>query len=198
MSKIAVLFARADSSYKTLPGCDVYDIERDARTWPGGCPVVAHPPCRAWGAFRQRAKPRHDEKDLALWAVLQVRRWGGVLEHPAQSTLWPAAGLPKPRDADAFGGWTLGIHQFEFGHRAKKATWLYIVGCEPRNIPPMPLRLGTAEYVIGDVGRVAKGTKRPEIPKTEREQTPVELAHWLVDLASCCRTNALGGGQPQC
>ena len=47
MTQVAVLFARADSIYKTLPGCDVYDIKRDARTWPGGCPVVAHPPCRA-------------------------------------------------------------------------------------------------------------------------------------------------------
>lgn len=33
---VAILFARADSVYKTLPGCDVYDIERDALTFPGG------------------------------------------------------------------------------------------------------------------------------------------------------------------
>ena len=38
---VAVLFARADSIYKTLPACDVYDIARDARWWPGGGPVVA-------------------------------------------------------------------------------------------------------------------------------------------------------------
>ena len=38
---IAVLFARADSVYKTLPDCDVWDIDRDARRWPGGGPVVA-------------------------------------------------------------------------------------------------------------------------------------------------------------
>lgn len=52
LRQIAVLFARQDSIYKTLPGCDVWDIERDARKWPGGCPVVAHPPCRAWGRLR--------------------------------------------------------------------------------------------------------------------------------------------------
>ena len=46
---VAILFARSDSYYKTLPECDVWDIERDARKWPGGAPVVAHPPCRAWG-----------------------------------------------------------------------------------------------------------------------------------------------------
>ena len=49
---VAVLFARADSVYKTLPGCDVYDIDRDALTFPGGNQVVAHPPCRAWGQLR--------------------------------------------------------------------------------------------------------------------------------------------------
>ena len=63
--QVAVLFARADSNYKQLPECDVWDAERDARKWPGGCPVVAHPPCRAWGRLRHFAKPRDDEKDLA-------------------------------------------------------------------------------------------------------------------------------------
>lgn len=36
MKSVAVLFARADSIYKTMPQCDVYDIERDARTTRGG------------------------------------------------------------------------------------------------------------------------------------------------------------------
>lgn len=31
--QIAVLFARADSIYKTLPECDVWDATRDARKW---------------------------------------------------------------------------------------------------------------------------------------------------------------------
>jgi hypothetical protein len=48
---VAVLFARSDSHYKALPGVDVWDSERDARKWLGGSPVVAHPPCRAWGAL---------------------------------------------------------------------------------------------------------------------------------------------------
>jgi len=61
---VAVLFARKDSIYKQMPDVDVYDIDRDARTWPGGCAVVAHPPCRGWGGLSHMAKPRHGEKDL--------------------------------------------------------------------------------------------------------------------------------------
>lgn len=101
---VAVLFARADSVYKTLPGVDVWDEARDARKWPGGCPVVAHPPCRAWGKLFYFAKPIDGEKDLALFAVDQVRQFGGVLEHPKDSKLWAAADLPRPGHVDAWGG----------------------------------------------------------------------------------------------
>jgi hypothetical protein len=184
---IAVLFARADSIYKTMPECDVYDINRDARTWIGGCPVVAHPPCRAWGQFAMFAKPREDEKALAPWAINQIREWGGVLEHPFNSKLWPTLGLPAQGNRDEFGGWTLVIHQHWFGHRAEKKTKLYIVGCEPWDIPDMPMRLDEPSHVIGDVGRASNGNKKPEVSKAEREHTPPELARWLVELAKRCR-----------
>ena len=79
---VAVLFARPDSIYKTFPAIDVFDELRDARTFRGGCPVVAHPPCRAWSRMKAFAKPKPWEKDLARWAVQVVRENGGVLEHP--------------------------------------------------------------------------------------------------------------------
>ena len=65
-----------------------WDSERDARTYPGGRPVVAHPPCRAWGRLRHLAKPRHDERELAFHALDVVRSEGGVLEHPRASSFW--------------------------------------------------------------------------------------------------------------
>lgn len=192
---IAALFVRRDSIYKTMPGVDAWDMERDARKWPGGCPVVAHPPCRAWGQLRKLANPRHDEKALALFAVEQVRKYGGVLEHPKKSTLWPEVGLPKPGERDAWGGWTLPIFQIWWGHRAEKPTYLYIVGCEPADIPTIPLALGAAQYICGSSGRRRDGTRlhkgdpgwRPEITKAEREHTPPALAGWLVELAKKCR-----------
>lgn len=194
MSAVAVLFARADSHYKAIDGLDVWDAERDARKWGGGCPVIAHPPCQAWGRLRHFAKPRPDEKALALFAVDQVRRFGGVLEHPAGSTLWEAAGLPEPGQRDTFGGWTLPVCQHWWGHRAEKATWFYVVGCEPGQVPDIPMVLGGSSHVIAqhrtlsDGSRLKKGMPgwRPEVTKAEREHTPPQLAAWLVDLAKRC------------
>jgi hypothetical protein len=181
---VAVLFARADSVYKTMPGCDVWDIERDARKWQGGCPVVAHPPCRAWGRLRQFAKPRPDEKALGPWAVEMVRKWGGVLEHPAESTLFAHCRMPRPGHfPDEFGGWTLPIEQWCFGHRAEKSTWLYIVGTDPGEVGRIPVRHGSPTHCI----RPTKAYPRlPSVTKPEREHTPPALAQWLVDLARRC------------
>lgn len=185
--QVAALFVRADSIYKSMPGVDCWDIERDARKWPGGCQVVAHPPCRAWGQLRHFAKPRPDEKELAFFAVDMARKFGGVLEHPKNSTLWAAAGLPEPCSVDAFGGWTLPVDQNWWGHRAQKATRLYIVGCGALEIPPLPLVLGEASHVVSSSSMRDRGRRRKEIGKAEREMTPPDFAAWLVDLAGRCR-----------
>jgi hypothetical protein len=65
-----------------------------------------------------------------------VRRWGGVLEHPAYSDAWAAHDLLSPPtgghwvNADWQGGWTCYVEQGRYEHPAKKATWLYAVGAE--------------------------------------------------------------------
>lgn len=181
--KVAVLFAREDSVYKSLPECDVYDIRRDARTYAGGLPVVAHPPCQAWASLRFHAKPRPDEKDLAHFAIAAIRKNGGVLEHPQKSTLWPVAGLPEPGTRDKYGGFTLVVNQHWWGHRAQKATRLYIVGVEPRNIPAYPIRIDEPTHTVGLWSGRNKATCRPSIAKREYESTPVEFAKWLVEVA---------------
>lgn len=194
---VAALFVRSDSIYYTLPGVDCWNIERDARQWPGGVPGVFHPPCRAWGRLAHMANPRPDEKDLARWAVGQVRRWGGVLEHPAASRLWADMMLPPPgRGKDAFDGWTLGISQHWWGHRAEKKTLLYIVGCTAGGMPDMPaLALGSGTHVIAQDTRAGNGGRRlgpgdlgwrPFVTHAEREHTPPALAEWLVELARRC------------
>lgn len=110
-----------------------------------------------------------------------MRRFGGVLEHPKESTLFDHCGLPKPGDApDAWGGYTLAVDQFHFGHRARKPTWLYIVGVEREQLPPIPQRRGVPTHCI----RPSKAYPRlPSVTKAEREHTPEPLSRWLVEVA---------------
>lgn len=187
-STVSVLFARSDSHYKAMQGTDVWDMARDARRWPGGNRVIAHPPCRSWSMAKAFAKPVAGERELAPWAVDQVRRWGGVLEHPKGSALWAAAGLPAPGQRDSFGGWTLPVLQMWWGHLAEKPTLLYIVGCEPADIPDIPLVLGQAPRVLFNRRGLRSGMPgfRTECTRAMREHSPPEFASWLVELARRC------------
>lgn len=64
-----------------------------------------------------------------------MRRYGGVLEHPASSNAWPSHGLPRPVgpawDAALDGGWVCEVWQSAYGHPARKRTWLYAFGGVP-------------------------------------------------------------------
>lgn len=189
---VAVLFAmspsasgRWDSPYRNIAGCDVWDRERDATQYRGPHPVIAHPPCRAWGKLQHFATPREGERGLGSFAVAAVRRFGGVLEHPEGSELWSFHGLPKPKGpVDPFGGWTLPIKQFHWGHRCEKATWLYIVGCPRCAIPAIPFRAGSPTHLIA--GGLKSVTGKSQVSHFERMHTPPELAEWLVTLARRC------------
>ena len=186
---IAVLFARGDSVYKTFPDCDVWDEQRDARQWGGGAALVAHPPCAQWGRLRAFSNDIPEVKALAPMAVQHVQRYGGVLEHPAGSLLWGPCGLPLPgHPPDRFGGWTARIRQCDWGHRAEKLTWLYIVGVHPDDLPELP-PAGEPTHAISSRRNL------PETSKAEREHTPVSFARWLVETASRCTVTAPGGSR---
>lgn len=186
---VAVLFARQDSVYKTLPSCDVWDIERDALRWPGGQRVVAHPPCPSWGRLRWAAKPKPGEHELAIRAVEMVRVWGGVLEHPKASGLWKHLNLPKPgAGADKWGGFSLEVQQVWWGHSCDKATWLYVCGIDKADVPPMPLNFGESTKVVTTTRNCRPGSPhwKPHCTKREREATPPAFAEWLINLAERC------------
>lgn len=140
---IAALFVATGGCYFGLPNVDPWDEARDARLYAGPHPVVAHPPCQRWGRYwsggpmlagTSRAKKRGDDGGCFASALASVRRVGGVLEHPEASSAWRAFGLNAPPRsggwivADFLGGWTCCVEQGHYGHRARKATWLYANG----------------------------------------------------------------------
>lgn len=174
---VTVLFTQTNSIYNQL-GTDNWDIHRDATKWPGGNAIIAHPPCRAWGNYRQWAKPRPGEKDLAIWAIQQARAWGGIVEHPKTSQLWKTLQIPKPgQQPDPYAGYTISIDQFWYGHRAKKDTWLYIKGINLQQLPLIPIRYDCITRTVEDMG------------KKEREATPLALANWLIQTATLINEN---------
>lgn len=195
---VAALFVRKNSVYKSMVGVDAWDEDRDARNWEGGYPLVAHPPCAQWGTLSHMANVDLAEKELAVRAVWFIRRWGGVLEHPVRSKLWAFLELPRGSVLDEFGGWTLTVSQRWWGHKAEKQTNLYIVGCKPSGIPPLPYVMGKATHICaGGAAASAREAKRrrqcapewrrPSISHAEREHTPPAFAAWLVELARRCR-----------
>lgn len=175
---ISVLCARPDSVYKNIPGLDVYDKERDMRNFNGNNPIIAHPPCRAYGRLRHFANPEKGERQLSVKCLRHIRNNGGVLEHPYSSILWKKCNLPNNGKTDKYGGITLVIDQHWFGHKAKKSTKLYIVGLTYNDLPEIPMDLDYPEYVVA---RHSNSQHNKEITKSEREHTPIMLANFLIE-----------------
>lgn len=157
-----------------------YDETRDARSYAGPWPVVAHPPCGPYSRLRHFASKQAALAELAPIAVDQVRQFGGVLEHPAGSTLWRHCMLPLPGELpDAHGGYSIAVDQVDFGHVARKRTWLYLVIPRGQRFT-FPAR-GTPTHCI------ASSRKSPHIKfcsVQQRRRTPVVFAEWLLELAA--------------
>ena len=185
-ARVAALYVRGDSIYKRMENVDAWDQDRDARTFPGDCAAVCHPPCRLWGSMKQFARAHPDERLLAPLAVETVRKCGGVVEHPAASDLWHETGVPRGESRDRWGGFSVSVDQFHFGHPGCKPTRLYIVGCEPASLPPIPFRPGRPEALTCNKWSGPPDDRRV-LSRHERERTPPLLASWLVTVARLCR-----------
>lgn len=202
MITVAALYIDPRGPYPKMAGVDCWDAERDARPYEGPHPVVAHPPCGPGGRLRHLYKGH--EHDCAPRAVEQVRRWGGVLEHPARSRLWGGvsclnkngaipgsiADLPFLMGSDAWDGYTICVDQVEWGHVARKRTFLYLVGVprEALEVPPFPGREPT-HWISGGRKHDRKGSGGVVPPNMkvcsaqQRRRTPPLFAEYLVRLA---------------
>jgi hypothetical protein len=203
MIRIAALFVEKGGCYFGLPDVDPWDIDRDARQYEGPYPVVAHPPCARWGRYWGGAPgtwPRlkkGDDGGCFAAALAAVRRWGGVLEHPEASGAWKAFGLsPPPRcggwvPADhilGYRGWTCCVEQGWYGHRARKATWLYAHGVD---LPSLQWGSAPGDFVRCDEGfhskeeraRAIKTGACQRLSARQRAASPIEFRDILIGMA---------------
>jgi hypothetical protein len=171
--EVAALCVSGRSVYKHKPGVVAFDRRRDARTFPGGVPVIAHPPCRLWSKFlwHQAKSPDPEaEKKLGLWCVEQVIKNGGVLEHPAGSGLFAAANLPVPNEPAETFLYTIYVEQGWFGYASRKPTWVLISGVPKSQLPALPF-----EFL--------DGVKASGLTAFARARTVGTFADWLCQTA---------------
>ena len=122
-------------------------------------------------------------------ALAAVNRCGGVLEHPEATHAFRAYGLAKPPRRGGWIrsgiGWVCCVEQGHYGHRARKATWLYYVGLRP---PP--------EFIWGKAHGKIKidncqdrlaGIRGKILNAYERKATPIGFRDLLLDLAYLSR-----------
>ncbi len=200
---IAALYVATGGCYYGIPDVDPYDEARDARLYAGPWPVVAHPPCARWGAFwfgapgGTKRYERGDDGGCFAAALAAVRRWGGVLEHPAHSSAWAYFGLCRP---PADGGWvsandghgaTCCVEQGHYGHVLRKPTWLYAVA---RHLPV--LHWGPSQFDAALLERhrrtAAAGSLRASpyrlLSHRQRAATPLPFRDMLLSIARNART----------
>ena len=194
---VSVLYVDPRGPYPKLVA-DWWDEERDARLYAGPNPVVAHPPCERWGRYwgggpmlagTTKQKKLGDDGGCFAAALAAVRKWGGVLEHPEATHAFRAHGLLAPewgrgwQPAGDFAGFVCCVAQGNYGHRARKLTWLYAVA------PVLPeldwsIPTGMARLDNGNGPGRKRATHRERIEKFERRESPLPFAELLIGLAA--------------
>lgn len=183
---VAALYVATGGVYFGLPDVDPWDKRRDARLYAGPHPVVAHPPCQLWVNFAalnfkryggEHNRPGNDGGCFAA-ALAAVHTWGGVLEHPAFSRAWAAHGLRRPSPGTwTFDppGWVAEVWQSSYGHPARKRTWLFYCGSNPRELN-WERKPGT--HQVGWFDRI-----KPTLNKRDAMCTPPAFRDALLALA---------------
>lgn len=208
---IAALFVAKGGCYFGLPEIDPWDQGRDARLYAGPGPVVAHPPCERWGRYFGGSpttwprKIKGDDGGCFASALASVRRWGGVLEHPEASASWLAFRLMAPPRGggwvradwiDGHDGWTCCVEQGAYGHRARKATWLYAHGVDLPDLAWGRVEGDFIQFEDGFRSAEERAAARSRAIKTgacqrlshkQRAATPIPFRDLLIAIARTAR-----------
>lgn len=178
---VAALYVHRKGPYPELVS-DWYDEHRDARSYAGSLPVVAHPPCGPWGRYAHRCK---QDKSLALHALDVVRSVGGVLEHPSTSRLWAELDPIEYHGGPRYK--LIEIEQYQWLHRAIKPTKLFVCCKNPWMMPVIEQYLKRPPFPDSqrpDGGR--HSSQLEKLSKFQRCLTPRPLAEALVTVAAMC------------
>ncbi len=194
IKRLAALFVQKDGIYSDINFIDCWPASRDARLYDGPHRVIAHPPCARWcrlaGLVEANYGYKRGEDDGCFESALRsVRRFGGVLEHPAFSAAWSEFMLPRPIRGGGWqkgfcGGWSCSVEQVRYGHRAKKATWLYAFGVELPELRWGTTPDGESEALVSWCGNnVKRNRNRPRLSSKEASATPIEFRDVLISIA---------------
>jgi len=204
IQNIAALFVMTNGPYFGIEGVDPWDEERDARKYAGPHPVVAHRPCERWGRYwsggpsaKVRRKLGDDDGCFAA-ALAAVRAYGGVLEHPEASHAFRQFGLRLPPKKGGWvpsgsrvGEWVCCVEQGHYGHPARKATWLFAVGCERPDLKwgpaPKGVRIDEGFHSAEERRRAVKTGICQRLSKRQRTVTPIPFRDLLISIARGCR-----------
>ena len=195
------LFVESNGVYDKDPRVIKWDIERDAFKCKNGLPAIAHPPCKRWGRYWSGGpsvkvkKNKGDDDGCFAYSLWYVRTYGGVIEHPEASHAWKWFGLNKPPKsggwikADDYGGFTCCVEQGHYGHKARKATWLYLNNFKPIDLiwgkseGKMQMEEGAHSKEEGKLWRSSPGYKpKPRLSAAERLATPVLFKELLISI----------------
>lgn len=211
--KVGALFVDENGPYVNDERFSIWGESKDARNYDEKFPVIAHPPCERWGRYWFGGPSAKERKILGNdggcfhQALVFVKAFGGVLEHPAHSYAWDYFSINKPNGIGWFkcerhGGWVTEVCQGHYGHKAEKRTWLLVCGVDFEDLPklkwgrcPGMARLDEGFHSKEERQRARENGLKPRrrLTRLENIHTPPEFIEVLYSIATKVKSEKLPG-----
>jgi hypothetical protein len=197
---INALYVATNGIYFNDPRIIPWDELSDAKNCTNGLPAITHPPCERWGRYWSGGpsvkvkKNLGDDNQCFAHALWYVRTFGGVIEHPEASHAFRFYGLTRPKISsgwglpDEWGGRVCCVAQGNYGHKARKLTWLYGVNINFKELDwslpkdMMRMELGPRSKEHAKELRKSGLGKIQRLSSYERLATPEPFKELLIEL----------------